>query len=186
MQRPEMPTANLLHPPWHVVIHPERAPYNTSTALCDHGCGEGGPPGDDPSRTPYLLRSSGDSAADMILRRSLEGALKCALRHLRRDDVTRSEYFMVLRHPGKPCRQPAAHSREPCADKPNPIAMGLPNTFARASRARTCRKHAVDSWRRSGLARARRGCTFPPALVDRRTAEQPFDASRPSLRTTTL
>lgn len=71
-------------------------------------------------RTPYLLRSSGESAADMILRRSLEGALKCALRHLRRDEVTRSEYFMAA-FPTLPSQLSGVLAREPCGRPARPV-----------------------------------------------------------------
>ena len=40
--------------------------------------------------------SSGDSEADMILRRSLDGAVKCALRDLRRDEDTFGLNFIAV------------------------------------------------------------------------------------------
>lgn len=47
------------------------------------------------SRTLYLSLSSCDSGATMRFRRSELGALKCALRCFRRDEVTFAEYFMA-------------------------------------------------------------------------------------------
>ena len=42
-----------------------------------------------------MLRSSEERAALMIFLRSLEGAEKCALRHLRREELTLGEYFIL-------------------------------------------------------------------------------------------
>lgn len=42
-------------------------------------------------RTWYLLRNSFDSDEDMILRRIEEGAEKCSLRDLRREEETSAE-----------------------------------------------------------------------------------------------
>ena len=47
------------------------------------------------SRTPCLVFNSDESGDDMILRRTLEGAEKCALRDLRRLLDTEVEYFIV-------------------------------------------------------------------------------------------
>ena len=44
---------------------------------------------------PCLFLSSLDKGLDIILRRTLEGALKCALRDLRLDDETVALYFIV-------------------------------------------------------------------------------------------
>ncbi|BAF27608.2 Os11g0151100 [Oryza sativa Japonica Group] len=46
-------------------------------------------------RTLYLWRSSVESAADMRTRRTDDGAVKCAFRHLRRELVTRGLRFMA-------------------------------------------------------------------------------------------
>lgn len=47
-------------------------------------------------RTPYFCRSSFDNGADMILRRTCDGALKCALRFFRREDVTNLFIFAMV------------------------------------------------------------------------------------------
>ena len=47
-----------------------------------------------PKRTAYFCFSSLDSGQDIILRRSLLGALKCAFLHLRRLELTVLENFI--------------------------------------------------------------------------------------------
>lgn len=47
-------------------------------------------------RTLYLVRSSLDKGDDMILRRTEEGAEKCALRDLRREDETSGLNFILI------------------------------------------------------------------------------------------
>ena len=47
-------------------------------------------------RTLYFARSSEDNGDDIIIRRTDDGAEKCALRDLRRDEDTASERFIVL------------------------------------------------------------------------------------------
>ena len=44
----------------------------------------------------YFDRSSVESGALISTRRTLDGAEKCALRHLRRELVTRGLYFIVV------------------------------------------------------------------------------------------
>lgn len=46
--------------------------------------------------TLYFWRSSLDKGEDMIFRLMCEGALKCLLRFLRREDVTNGFSFMML------------------------------------------------------------------------------------------
>ena len=48
------------------------------------------------SNDPAQRRTSELNGLDIIFRRSLEGALKCAFRHLRRELLTSVAYFMVL------------------------------------------------------------------------------------------
>ncbi|KAJ0494184.1 hypothetical protein HanIR_Chr12g0594511 [Helianthus annuus] len=48
-------------------------------------------------RALYLVRRSLESGALISTRRTLDGAVKCAFRHLRRELVTRGLYFIVVR-----------------------------------------------------------------------------------------
>jgi hypothetical protein len=55
-----------------------------------------------------LWRSSVDSAADMSTRRTEDGAWKCALRHFRRELVTRRLRFMAAAASLLACEEAAA------------------------------------------------------------------------------